>query len=96
MEIIIFLFVLSAGIAAGYFFRRTLARRDAETAEAKVDKIITEAKESQREIIIEGKNKALEILEKEPVIAMDCQFCGASYQFTRSDIQNLFDLDPIQ
>lgn len=43
-----------------------------------------------------GKEDALEILEKEPVIAMDCQFCGASYQFTRSDIQNLFDLDPIQ
>jgi len=64
MEVIIFLFVLSAGIAAGYFFRRTMARHDAETAEAKVDKIITEAKESQREIIIEGKNKALEILEK--------------------------------
>src|SRR3989338_5732914 len=64
MEILIFLFVLGAGVAAGYFFRRTMAKRDAETAEARVDKMITDAREKQREIIIEGKNKALEILEK--------------------------------
>lgn len=43
-----------------------------------------------------GKEDALEILEKEPVIAMDCQFCGTSYQFDRSDIQNLFNLGSIQ
>lgn len=64
MEIFIFLLVLSAGVAAGYYFRRTMAKRDAATAEAKTDRMITEAKEKQREIIIEGKNKALEILEK--------------------------------
>ncbi len=43
-----------------------------------------------------GEQEALEILEKESVIAMDCQFCGASYQFDRNDIQKLFSLDPIQ
>jgi molecular chaperone Hsp33 len=43
-----------------------------------------------------GKDDALDILEKEPVIAMDCQFCGAVYQFDRSAVQNLFNLDPIQ
>ena len=43
-----------------------------------------------------GQDEALEILEKEPVIAMDCQFCGASYQFDREDIQKLFDLGSIQ
>jgi molecular chaperone Hsp33 len=43
-----------------------------------------------------GKEDALEILEIEPVIAMDCQFCGTSYQFDRSDIQQLFYMDPIQ
>ena len=64
MEILIFLLVLAAGVAAGYYFRRTMARRDAETAEAKGEKIITEAKEKQREIVLEGKNKAIEILEK--------------------------------
>lgn len=64
MEILIFLLVLAAGVAAGYYFRRTVARRDAGTAEAKVERMITEAKEKQREIVIEGKNKAIEILEK--------------------------------
>lgn len=43
-----------------------------------------------------GEEEALDILEKEAVIGMDCQFCGASYQFDRSDIQKLFKLDPIQ
>lgn len=43
-----------------------------------------------------GEEDALAILEQEPVIAMDCQFCGASYQFDRADIQNLFDLGSIQ
>jgi molecular chaperone Hsp33 len=43
-----------------------------------------------------GEVEALEILEKEEVIAMDCQFCGASYRFDRNDIQKLFSLDPIQ
>ena len=43
-----------------------------------------------------GEQEALEILEKEAIIAMDCQFCGASYHFDRNDIQKLFSLDPIQ
>ena len=43
-----------------------------------------------------GEEEALEILERETVIAMDCQFCGASYKFDRTDIQKLFNLDPIQ
>tara|TARA_R110001592_G_scaffold319724_3_gene597489 strand:- start:18847 stop:19704 length:858 start_codon:yes stop_codon:yes gene_type:complete len=43
-----------------------------------------------------GEQEALEILEHETVIAMDCQFCGAAYQFDRKDIQKLFSLDPIQ
>jgi len=56
--------VLGAGIATGYFFRRTMAKRDAQTAESKVDRMITDAKEKQREIIIEGKNKAIQLQEK--------------------------------
>ncbi|MFT6028687.1 MAG: molecular chaperone Hsp33 [Oleiphilaceae bacterium] len=43
-----------------------------------------------------GKVEALEILEQEEVIVMDCQFCGASYRFDRNDVQKLFSLDPIQ
>lgn len=43
-----------------------------------------------------GQDDALEILENEPFIEMDCQFCGASYKFDRSDIQTLFNLGSIQ
>lgn len=43
-----------------------------------------------------GEEDALEVLEKEAVISMDCQFCGTSYQFNRADVQKLFDLGPIQ
>ncbi len=64
MEIIIFLLALMAGAAAGYYFRRTLARRNIQTVEARLEKLIAEAKEKQKEIILEGKKKALEALEK--------------------------------
>lgn len=43
-----------------------------------------------------GQAEALDILESEPVISMDCQFCGASYKFDRLAVQNLFNLGPIQ
>tara|TARA_R110002072_G_scaffold57188_2_gene147256 strand:+ start:3418 stop:4275 length:858 start_codon:yes stop_codon:yes gene_type:complete len=43
-----------------------------------------------------GEEEALDILEKAPFIEMDCQFCGASYQFDRSDMQTLFNLGSIQ
>lgn len=43
-----------------------------------------------------GEAETLDILEKEAVIAMDCQFCGAAYRFDRADIQKLFHLNPIQ
>tara|TARA_B100000446_G_C10500458_1_gene322951 strand:+ start:113 stop:970 length:858 start_codon:yes stop_codon:yes gene_type:complete len=43
-----------------------------------------------------GEAEVLDILEKEPFIEMDCQFCGASYKFDRTDIQTLFNLGSIQ
>ncbi len=64
MEILIFLLVLGAGVAAGYYFRRSLARRNVQTVESKLEKMLAEAKEKQKEIILEGKKKALEALEK--------------------------------
>lgn len=63
MEMVLFLIVLGGGLAAGYFFRRALARRDAETAEAKAQKIIDEAKDKYREVILDAKNKSIEFLE---------------------------------
>ena len=39
-----------------------------------------------------GVDEALEILETEAVIAVDCQFCNTHYEFDRSDINTLFKL----
>jgi len=39
-----------------------------------------------------GSEEALEILEQQSFIAVDCQFCGVQYQFDRTDINKLFDL----
>ena len=64
MEIVIFLLTLAAGIVVGYYFRRNMARRDMQTAESRLEKMISEAKDKQKEIILEGKNKALEALER--------------------------------
>jgi len=64
MEILIFLIVLSAGVVAGYYFRRTMAQREAQSAESKVQKLISDAKEKQKEIILEAKDKAIEIIDK--------------------------------
>lgn len=39
-----------------------------------------------------GKEEALAILEEEPVISIDCQFCGAHYEFDRDRVNSLFDV----
>lgn len=41
-----------------------------------------------------GKDEALDILESEPVIGIDCQFCNAHYEFDRSEIHHLFGIGP--
>ena len=37
-----------------------------------------------------GQEEALAILEEEPVISVDCQFCNAHYEFDRSAVESLF------
>ena len=43
-----------------------------------------------------GQEEALDILECEPVISVDCQFCGQHYEFDRKKIQALFGLSDLQ
>jgi len=47
---------------------------------------------SQASIEALGKEEALEILETEASISVDCQFCGRHYEFDREDIHNLFSI----
>jgi len=39
-----------------------------------------------------GKDEALEILESEAAISVDCQFCGEHYEFDREGINQIFNL----
>ena len=52
------------GLAFGYFLRKKIAQAQANSIEAKADKIITEAKTHQQEIIMQGKEKAAQIIDE--------------------------------
>ncbi|MCK4891703.1 MAG: ribonuclease Y, partial [Candidatus Pacebacteria bacterium] len=57
------LIAFSTGAVIGYFGRQFLATKQMETAESKVNKILTEAKNKAAEILLNSKNKAVEILD---------------------------------
>ncbi|MCK5084595.1 MAG: ribonuclease Y [Candidatus Pacebacteria bacterium] len=57
------LVAFSSGSVIGYFGRQFLATKQMETAEGKVNKIITEAKDKAAEILLDSKNKAVKILD---------------------------------
>jgi ribonucrease Y len=54
----------SAGSVIGYFGRQFLATKQMETAEGKVNKILTEAKDRAAEILLESKNNAVKIIDE--------------------------------
>jgi len=64
IQLIIFLAVLGTGVLAGYYFRRTMARRNMQTAESKLEKMISEAKDKRSEMILDAKKEAMDILEE--------------------------------
>jgi len=55
---------LIAGSILGYLARQSIAKRQADTAEAKIDKLITEAKAQAQEIILKAKDKAVKALDE--------------------------------
>ena len=57
------LVALLAGGALGYFGRQFFAKKQVESAEAKVGKIFSDAKDKAAEIVLEAQNKAVKILE---------------------------------
>lgn len=58
------LLALVAGAVLGYFARQSIARRDYETIEAKIQKRISQAKEEAESLINQGKEKAVQLLAK--------------------------------
>lgn len=55
---------LLVGAVLGYYARRSIAKRQAKTVEAKVDKLISEAKNEAKDIIFKAKEKAVKALDE--------------------------------
>jgi ribonuclease Y len=62
--IVVVLLSLTMGCVIGYFLRQNIAKKQEETAEAKVNKIFTEAKEKAAEILLSAKNKAVKTFDE--------------------------------
>lgn len=62
--IIVVVLALMAGSTLGYLARQTIAKQQAGTIEAKLERLINQAKQEAREIILKGKDKANELLEE--------------------------------
>jgi ribonuclease Y len=54
---------IPAGIIAGYFLRKTWAVREAQSAEARANAIIEEAKSKERELLLKAKEQSLKVIE---------------------------------
>ena len=55
---------LGVGLGIGYLVRRTLARRYAESAESKAQRILEEARNKQKDFLIKAKDKAINIIDE--------------------------------
>jgi ribonuclease Y len=52
------------GILVGYLLRKKIAQAEANSIEAKADKLLIEAKNKQQELMLEGKEKAAQIIDE--------------------------------
>ena len=52
-----------AGTAAGYFLRKLLAKRLAGSVEEKAEKLLAETKTKQRELLLQARDKAIQVID---------------------------------
>ncbi len=64
LEIIIGLFSLLVGVVMGYYLRKQKALGEINSAEAKAGKIVAEAKTKQKQLLVQGQEKAIGIIEE--------------------------------
>jgi len=62
--IIIGAIALAVGAAAGYTGRKMVAKKQIDTAEAKVEKMLQDAKTREKELLLEARDKALNIQQQ--------------------------------
>ena len=61
---ILLVFGLGAGFGLGYWIRKILASKQKDSAEAKAENLIIEAKNQQQELLLKAKDKALGVVEE--------------------------------
>jgi len=54
---------LIIGIPAGYVIRKLVARKSVESAEARAEKMLADAKAKQQDLLLQGKDRALKIID---------------------------------
>jgi len=64
MEYIIYVILAIGGFFVGYWLRKRRALAEVSSAEAKADKIISETKTKQKELLLAAQDKALKIIEE--------------------------------
>ena len=64
INIIVAVVALALGFAFGYFLRKQLAQLKANSAEARAEKIINEAKNKEQELLLKTKEKAIKIIDE--------------------------------
>ena len=62
--LIVAIVALGGGFVAGYFLRKKLAQAQANSIEAKAERLLVEAKTKQQEYILDAKEKAVKIIEE--------------------------------
>lgn len=63
MTYVIYLLVIAVGFAIGYTVRKTQAANQVKGAESKAEKILSDAKTKQAELLLDAQNKALATIE---------------------------------
>jgi ribonuclease Y len=65
LEVIVTLIIAApAGLAAGYFIRKVVAKSQGESVELKADKILNEAKNEAQTVLLSAKENALKVIEE--------------------------------
>lgn len=63
LTIVISAFAVVFGFVLGYLIRKYLAHRAVEGAEAKIERMMTDAKNKQRELLLQAKDKAMKMID---------------------------------
>lgn len=82
---------LTIGLILGYFARKKIAQNQANSVEAKAEKILTEAKNKQQSLILQGKERAVKIIEDAKTEERQLRQALQNQQQRLEKRENMFD-----